>query len=376
MSNLKNLSSLTYSPDDSDSGVQVIMKDDTAWVSQKGMAELFGIDQNGVSGYLKNIFDSGELDENSSNMQKMHIANSSKPVDYYSLDVVISVGYRANSKKATQFRIWVTKILSQFIKDGYVLNKAVLRDDPSKLSKLAADIRELRANEKNVFAAVKECFKISASDYEPSSEEVKKFYMLLQDKFHHAITKMTAAKLVMDRADATVDNMGLHSFKELMPTQKEAKTGKNYLSQSELYRMYLLSEQFLLFAESSALMNKTLTMKGLHQQLDNLLELNGYPVFDGYRDYIKDDAMRHAEVEHKKYIDIKKLEMLGVNVDIFDYEIGEYEENFRYEMDAISMQKLRKHFKEKEALQLEAPSNNMNKLNESLKVALNYNPKA
>ncbi|PSJ16906.1 RhuM family protein [Nitrosomonas supralitoralis] len=139
-------------------------------------------------------------------------------------------------------------------------------------------------------------------------------FIPLQNKFHHAITKMTASQLLLDRANAEIENMDLISLKNLIPTKSEAQTGKNYLTEDEIYRMYLLSEQFLLFAESSALMGKHLTMKQLHNQLDILLELNGYPVFVGYRDYIKDEAMKHAESEYKTFIELKKLEMLGLDV--------------------------------------------------------------
>lgn len=154
---------------------------------------------------------------------------------------------------------------------------------------------------------------------------------------------MTSSKLIMDRANYKENNMGVVSFKDLCPSRTEARTGKNYLTENELYRMYLLSEQFLLFAESSALMNKNLTMKDLHEQLDKILEVNGYPVFSGYTDYIKDTAMRHAEVEYNRFRDIKKLEMLGIDVDIVEYELGAYKD-YQSEIDAITTQQLNKHF--------------------------------
>jgi hypothetical protein len=259
--------------------VEVTFQNDTAWMSQKEMAKLFDVNFPAISKHLKNIFDDGELDK-SSTISKMEIVQLegertiNRYIDHYNLDAIISVGYRVNSQKATQFRIWATGVIKQYIRDGYVINEIALRDDPTKLNKLAAKIRELRANEKNVFSAVRECFKISATDYEPSSREVKSFFSLLQDKFHHAITNMTASKILMDRADAFSENMGLVSFSDFLPNKQEAKRGKNYLTENELYRMYLLSEQFLLFAESSALMGKELTMIKLHNQLDNLLELN------------------------------------------------------------------------------------------------------
>ena len=176
------------------------------------------------------------------------------------------------------------------------------------------------------------------------------------------------------KADSFIESIGLVSFKELLPTKKEAQTGKNYLTENEMYRMYLLSEQFLLFAESSALMGKELTMTKLHNQLDNLLKLNGYPVFDGYKDFIKDEALEHAEREYNRYVDLRKLEMLGIEVDSTDYDIGEYSE-YSEAMQSISMQKLKKHFKERNEKAIEAKPSNIKSLNASLVTTLNYNPK-
>ena len=205
-----------------DESVDLSFIDDTIWITQKGMARLFEVDVRTINEHLKNIIDTNELDENSVIRKFRITATDGKSYDtkHYNLDAIISVGYRVNSSKATQFRKWATQVLHTYIQDGYVINEALLRDDPEKLNKLAAKIRELRADEKNVFAQVRECFKISASDYEPSSQEVRTFYSLLQDKFHHAITKMTSSKLIMDRASYKEDNMGLVSFKDLWPRKK------------------------------------------------------------------------------------------------------------------------------------------------------------
>jgi hypothetical protein len=150
---------------------EVIVKDETVWATQKSISAIFGTDQRVIAKHLNDIFLSGELGE-TSNMQKMHFTDSSKPAIFYSLDAIISVGYRVDSKKATQFRIWATSVLKQYIKDGFIINEKLLREDPKKLNVLAAKIRELRASERNIYASVRECFKLSASDYEPSSKEV------------------------------------------------------------------------------------------------------------------------------------------------------------------------------------------------------------
>lgn len=224
-----------------DKSVDLSFIDDTIWITQKGMAALFDCSTDNIALHLKKIFKDDELDQNAVTEEYSVTALDGKNYNtkHYNLDAIIAVGYRVNSKKATQFRKWATQVLQTYIQDGYVVNEALLRDDPEKLNQLAAKIRELRADEKNVFAQVRECFKISASDYEPSSKEVHSFYALLQDKFHHAITLMTSSKLIMDRAGYKENNMGLVSFKDLLPSKKEAKVGKNYLTKDELYRTYV-----------------------------------------------------------------------------------------------------------------------------------------
>jgi len=364
---------MLYSADEGKVDVEIAIENDSAWATQAGMAKIFDIDVSGITKHLKNVFDSGELDK-SSNVQKMHIAKSTKPVDFYSLDAIISVGYRVNSLKATQFRIWATDVLKQYIADGFVINEARLREDPEQLNKLAVKIRELRANEKNVFASVRECFKIAASDYEPSSKEVRKFYILLQDKFHHAVTNMTASKLKLDRANYADANMGIVSMDGNIPTKQEARVGKSYLKEDELYRLYLLSEQFLLYAESTALRGDNMTMVQLHNQLDNLLTLNGYPVFSGYKDYLKDEANAHVEREYKNFIEIKKLESLGITVDPVMFEIGEYDE-YKEQTNQITMQKLNQVLEDIKTLGSDDVKPELTDFNKKLVTALAFNPK-
>lgn len=305
-----------------DVGIQEI------WATQAQMADLFIVSHKTISEHLKNIFKTDELDENSV-VRKFRITaadGKSYDTNHYNLDAIIAVGYRVSSPKATEFRKWSTKTVRAYIDQGYVINEKALRESPEKLNKLAAEIRALRSSEKQVFAKVRECFKVSSSDYDPSAKEVKKFYALLQDKFHHAITGMTSSKLIIDRADHRQDNMGLQTMKGERPTVEDAETGKNYLWQDELYRIHLLSEQFLLFAESTALAKKKMTMQSLHDQLDRLLTLNNYPVFDGYKDYIKDEAMRHARIEIGLYRKRLKIEALGIEYDEEALSLGEYDD--------------------------------------------------
>jgi hypothetical protein len=248
-----------------------------------------------------------------------------RDVVHYNLDMILSVGYRVSSKRATAFRQWTTQTLRAYLDQGYVINEKALRDSPAKLNQLAAQIRALRSEEKQVYAKVRECFKISSSDFDSESSVVRSFYALLQDKFHHAVTGSTAAKLIMDRAHHTAVNMGLHTLKGSAPTLADAIAGKNYLTSDDLYRLHMLSEQFLLYAESTSLAGKKMTMESLHRQLDRLLTLNDYPVFEGYKDYIKDQAMQHARIEYGQYKKRLKIEALGLQYDEDAFASGEYD---------------------------------------------------
>ncbi|WP_134724836.1 RhuM family protein [Paracoccus luteus] len=297
---------------------------ETIWATQAQIAELFGTSQQNISYHLKGIFNDGELDQ-ASNTKIICIDSSKKPVRLYSLDAIISAGYRVNSKAATRFRQWATGTLKAFIEQGFVINERALRASPEKLDALAAQIRALRSEEKHVFAKVRECFKMGSSDYDPSSKEVRTFYALLQDKFHYAVTTMTSAKLVMDRADHTLENMGVISFSGKRPTKAEAMVGKNFLTKEELYRLHILSEQFLLYAEATALAGKKMTMASLHAQLDRLLTLNDYKVFGGWEDYLGAEMKRHIDREYEYYLARIKVEDAGLDYDPISRDIGLYD---------------------------------------------------
>lgn len=298
---------------------------ESIWATQAQIADLFDVTRSNVTQHLGKIFESGELDEES-NVRISNIAPATKPTKLYSLDAIISVGYRVNSKAATRFRQWATQTIKAFIEEGYVLNDRALRESPEKLNALAAKLRALRSEEKQIYAKVRECFKVSAADYQPSSKEVKTFYALLQDKFHHAVTGQTGAKIILDRADHREEHMGVQTFKGKEPTQAEAEVGKNYLDEDELYRLHLLSEQFLLYAEASALRGTPMTMASLHDKLDRLLEVNDYPVFDGWKNFNAETAKRHARAELALYKKRKKIEAMGIEYDEEALAAGEYDD--------------------------------------------------
>ncbi len=327
-----NNNTLAYHSDGKELNFRFDNGEQAIWATAQNIADLFDADISDTRKYIQSIYNDGELDENSTRVKITLVQNEGgrsvvlEDVPHYNLDVVLSVGYRVNAKRAIKFRQWATQTLRTFIEQGYVINEKALRESPEKLNKLAAEIRALRSEEKQVYAKVRECFKISSSDYDPKSKQFRSFYALLQDKFHHAVTGMTSSKLIMDRANYLDDKMGLQTIKGDFPTAKEVEIGKNYLRHEELYRLHLLSEQFLLYAESTALAKKEMTMESLHKQLDRLLELNDYPVFGGYEDFIKDEAIRHAKQELGLYKKRIKIEALGIEYDEESLAAGEYDD--------------------------------------------------
>lgn len=208
---------------------------DTVWATQQQMATLFGVDRTGIVKHLKNLFETKELEESSVCEEFAQTGTDGKTyqVKHYNLDAILAVGFKVSSSKAIAFRKWATQTLRAYLVDGFVLNEARLKDDPNTLRKLAAKIRQLRADEKNIYAAVRECFKISSSDYDKDAKETRSFYARLQDKFLFAITGKTASQIILDRASHKKPDMGVKSTKggtkletgvETVPTWFSAKS--------------------------------------------------------------------------------------------------------------------------------------------------------
>ncbi|TBU86776.1 RhuM family protein [Phytopseudomonas dryadis] len=321
-----------FADGDADVELRFDPQDQAIWATYQNIADIFGVDYSTIRKHVKNIYEDGEL-EKSATQAKIALVQIEggrevirEGVLHFNLDMIISVGYRVNAKRAVKFRQWATRTLTAFVEQGYVINEKALRESPEKLNQLAAAIRALRSEEKQVYAKVRECFKLCSSDYDPNSQQVRSFYALLQDKFHHAVTGMTSSKLILDRASHHVEKMGLQAIRGDIPTFEEAKTGKNYLKSEELYRLHILSEQFMLYAEATALAKRPMTMDSLHSQLDRLLVLNDYPVFSGYEDYIKEEALQHAKQELARYKTRRKIEALGYEYDEEALASGEYDE--------------------------------------------------
>ena len=278
---------------------------DTVWATQQQLADLYERDKRTVSEHIQAIFREGELDEQSVVRKIRTTASDGKVYDisHYDLDMILAVGFRIKSPKATEFRKWAYQTLRSYLVDGYALNEARLRADPLATNKLAATLRAIRSEEKNIYAQVREFFKQASTDYDSTSQACRSFYAMLQDKLHYAITTMTASQIILDRADHKVPNMGIQSFEGNMPHISEAKVAKNYLESDELFTLHILCEQFLLLVESKALRQQKMLMKDLARKLDDLMKLNDYPVFPGYKGkYDKDEAMKHATEEYARFL--------------------------------------------------------------------------
>lgn len=292
---------LIYTTKDGSTKVDVTFDKDTVWLSKAQMAELFQRDRSVISRHIKNVFLEGELPE-TGNVQNMHIANSDKPVDFYSLDVIISVGYRVKSQRGVQFRIWATNILKEYMKKGFAMDDERLKElgGGGYFKELLERIRDIRASEKVFYRQVLEIYATSI-DYDPKDEISIEFFKKVQNKIHYAIHGETAAEVIYHRADAEKEFMGVMSFSGNQPTLKEAKIAKNYLAEKELRAMGQLVSGYLDFAERQAEREQVMTMKDWSMHLDNILTMSGEKLLNGNGSISHEQAMKRAEDEYKKY---------------------------------------------------------------------------
>lgn len=284
---------------------------DTIWANAMQMASLFGTKPEVIHRLVRDVFMQGELDEASSLRMLEYEGDhgSVARIPHYNLDVILSVGYRVSSRKATEFRQWATRTLRLYLEKGYVLDEKRLLSDSTSLGELAAEVRRLRTQEKNIYQAVRDAVMASAVNYDPNSKVTRSFYAKLQDKFLVASTGKTACEIVMSRADHTKSSMGLTATKSGRPTAADVKTGKNYLHPKELYALHILAEQFLLFLESKAMSEKPLTMDEIAAKFDQLLEVQGHDVLRGYegKPYLRKQAEEHARRELEAYRQMIRL---------------------------------------------------------------------
>ena len=295
---------IMYDTSDGETKIEVLVEDETVWLSQKQMAELFDKDRKTITEHIGNVFKEGELSENAVCRKFQHTANDGKTytINVYNLDVIISVGYRVKSLRGTQFRIWATQKLKEYMVKGFVMDDERLAE--GRVRKTYFDeweqrIRQIRTSEANFYQKVRDVFATSA-DYHPKAEYAKQFYATVQNKFHYAITGLTAAELVSSRIDNRKENLGLTNWKGEIITREQAQIAKNYLEELELKRLNLLVEQFLSFAELQSVEKRVMNMKDWIQKLDSFLVLNDKKILQC------SGTVSHAEMEKRVR---KELEM-------------------------------------------------------------------
>ena len=296
-----NTELIIYQTEDGRTKIDVYFQGDNAWLNKAQMAELFQRDRSVISRHVRNVFDEGELDEKS-NVQKMHIANSDKPVEYFSLDVIISVGYRVKSLRGTQFRIWANSVLREYLIKGFAMNDDLLKQagGGSYFDELLERIRDIRSSEKVFWRKVLDIYATSV-DYSANAEESVLFFKTVQNKMLYAATGMTAAELVSGRVNALLPMMGMTVVKGKRPTLAEAKTAKNYLNEEELGTLNRLVSAYLDLAELQAMRKKPMYMKDWVARLDDYLRMTDSEVLQNAGKVSHALAEQRAKEEYQKY---------------------------------------------------------------------------
>lgn len=295
---------LLYQTEDGNTQLEVAFSGETCWLSLNQLADLFQRDKSVISRHIKNIFDEGELVREAvvANFATTATDGKTYQVDHYNLDVIISVGYRVRSHRGTQFRIWATERLREFIVKGFVMDDERLKraGGGNYFDELLARIRDIRSSEKVFWRKVLDIYATSI-DYDPNTETSRRFFATLQNKMHWAAHGQTAAEVVYQRADAEKKNMGLTSCSGNVPTKREAAIAKNYLTSEELDILNRIVSSYLEFAELQALQRKPMYMKDWAAKLDDFLKLTGRELLDHAGTVSHEQALAKAQVEYEKH---------------------------------------------------------------------------
>ena len=312
MNNIENLKDLIIyqSQNNENISVEVLYNEEDFWLTQKSMSKLFNVAENNITYHLRNIFKTGELEQEAVTQKIRVTASDGKKynTNFYSLDAIIAVGYRVNSKEATDFRIWATKTLKEYIKKGFVVNSEMLKNGPKfgkdYFDELLVKIKEIRASERRFYQKITDIYKECSFDYDKTSETTQEFYKNVQNKLHFAITGMTAPEIIYNRVDSKKENMGLTTWKNA-PDGKILETdvtiAKNYLSQEEITELNNLVSMYLDYAERQVKLGKIISMKEWKEKLEVFLKINEYNILKDNGKIKREIADKLALDEYKKY---------------------------------------------------------------------------
>ena len=323
---------LLYSDQNGREFVSVVFKDETFWLTQKGMAKLFGCTADNISLHLKNIYTDGEL-EQTATTEKISVVRRegtrevNRTLDHYNLDAIIAVGYRVNSKKATRFRQWATKTLKEYIQKGFVLNDELMKNGrpfgKDYFDELLERIREIRASERRAYQKIADVFEQCSYDYDKNSETTKAFYAFVQNKLHYAVTGKTAAELISERATLDSPTMGLTTWKGA-PDGKILKSdtlvAKNYLNEKKLSRLNRLVTMFIDYAELMAEDEQLMSMQDWLNETDRFLANNRRKVLGGKGHISRDAAVKKVGAIYEEFRKKQDAEYVSE----FDRQIEKY----------------------------------------------------
>ena len=307
----KDFRFLMYHSDEGDVSVNAVVQDETVWLTQKGMAELFDCTTDNISQHLKNIYSDGELvelatTENFSVVQKEGSRNVTRAMRFYNLDAIISVGYRVNSRRATHFRIWATSILKEYMVKGFVLDDDRLKQGKTAFGKdyfreLLERVRSIRASERRIWQQVTDIFAECSIDYDRDSHITKAFYAMVQNKFHYAITGQTAAEIVHSRADHTKENMGLTTWKNAPDgriLKSDVSIAKNYLDEGQIRQLERTVSSYFDYIEDLIEREYTFTMEQFAASINKFLSFREYRILEGKGIISQKNARAKAEAEY------------------------------------------------------------------------------
>lgn len=319
----KELKFLLYSTPNEDVNVNVVVKDENLWLTQKAMAELFDVNVPAISKHLKNIFSEGELEE-SMVVSKMEITTQhgaiadktqTKDTNFYNLDAIIAVGYRVNSHRATQFRIWATNVLKEYIRKGFVMDDDRLKQGQTAFGKdyfqeLLERVRSIRASERRIWQKITDIFAECSIDYDAKAPVTHDFYAMVQNKFHYAITGKTAPEIIFDGADSQKEHMGLTTWKNA-PNERVLKSdvtiAKNYLDEKQIRRLERTVSGYFDYIEDLIERENTFTMDDFARSINKFLEFREYKVLTNRGRVSRFDAEQKARAEYDKFNKTQKI---------------------------------------------------------------------
>ena len=306
---------LLYSMPEADGKVQVVIRDETIWCTQKAMAQLFGVDKSGISRHIANIYKEGELSPETTVAKIATVVNRGirgeveEPIDFYNLDVIISVGYRVNSAKATRFRQWATRILNEYIRKGFVLDDDRLKQGTALFGKdyfreLLERVRSIRASERRIWQQITDIYAECSTDYDRQAPTTREFYAMVQNRFHYAITGQTAAEIVHTRADHTREHMGLTTWKNAPDgriLKSDVSIAKNYLDATQIRQLERTVSGYFDYIEDLIERENTFTMEQFAESINEFLAFRRYQTLPDKGSISAAQAKAKAESEYDTF---------------------------------------------------------------------------